>query len=524
MKKRMNQLLLGRLARLSFGLAILLIPLLALLSVVDARPLPERERTADTAVINAPQVITQTQTAIAQGQTAVAQTSIAQTLTSIPGTLTSVAQTQTAVAQPTSVTALVDVYEPNDTLQTAYTILPDVVAVCGANSATLWPVGDVDFYRFQLKAGSMYEIYTSNLTAGLDTFLIVYGIQGAQIAENDDYEFGNRASKVVITAQTDGFYYARISNQSATDPAGKTYCFQVREVPPPSVGAPDSCEPNYSFDHACLLGVGQTVNANFVPTVPNAIDHDFYRMWVKPGFYVCSTFGLSAVSDTNLILYNQNREAVAGSLQNSRASVASVHISYTGWLYALIGSVVPIAYSESGAYTYSFNCIETEPTATPVPFVPGPGSGATAVPAASPTPFIFPTFPPTPTPFTFETATPTPRPSVQINPLPTPTPGSGIEQPINVNVTIYYDSNLNYTPEATEGIADIAVALYAQTTGQLLAFGYTNEAGMVQFTGVTVAGPARVSVPFLKFSQITSNSQNNILIRVAPQPLPIGIP
>ena len=534
----MNQSSLSRLVRLGLGVAVLAIPFLALLSLGSASPISERAQAA--AQFNGnfgnsgnfPQVITQTQTAIAVGQTAVAQTAIAQTQTAIPATQTSVARTQTAVAQPSSTAILVDIYEPNDTLATAYTIAPDIVTVCGANPATLWPQGDIDFYRFQLKAGSAYEIFTSSLSAGLDTFLIVYDPQGNQIAHNDDYEFGNRASRVVISAQVNGFYFARITNQSTMNPAGKTYCFQVREIQgtatptPVLVGGADSCEPNNSFDEACLLGVGQAFNANFVPLIGPGVDNDFYRLWVKPGFYTCSTFDLSAVNDTNIILYNQNRDGLAGSEQTTRASVVSAYINYTGWLYALVGPVVPISYPESSSYTYSFRCVETEPTATPtaVPTRP-PTTGGVAPPAQpTPTPFVFPTFPPSPTPFTFETATPTPRPNVQINPLPSPTPAGGPQQTDNLNITVYYDSNLNYTPELTEGIADIAVALYEQATGQLLAFGYTNEAGMIQFGGVTAVGPTRVSIPYLKYSQLVTNTQANILIRVAPQPLPIGIP
>jgi hypothetical protein len=534
MGTHMNQSSLTRLVRLSLGLAVLAIPLLALLALASITPVSERAQAAAPQDSNFPQVVTQTQTAIAATSTALAQTAIAQTQTALPATQTSIARTQTAIAQPSATAILVDVFEPNDTIQTAYTIATDAIVVCGATPATLWPPGDVDFYRFQLKVGSAYEIFTSNLSAGLDTFLIVYDPQGNQIAQNDDYEFGNRASRVVISAQANGFYYARITNQSSLDPAGKTYCFQVREIqgtatPTPfptstRVAGADSCEPNNSFDQACLLGVGQTFNANFVPLLGQEIDNDFYRLWVRPGFYTCSTFDLSSVNDTNIILYNQNREGLAGSQQTTRESVVSVQINYTGWMYALVGPVVPITYAESGAYTYSFRCVEAEPTATPT-VTPRPVTGVGPGPAQpTPTPFVFPTFPPSPTPFTFETATPTPRPIVQINPLPTATPVGGPQLPFTINVTVYYDSNLNYTPEISEGIADIAVALYEQATGQLLAFGYTNEAGMIQFSGVTAVGPIRVSVPYLKYSQLTTNSQTNILLRVAPQPLPIGIP
>ena len=71
---------------------------------------------------------------------------------------------------------------------------------------------------------------------------------------------------------------------------------------------------------------------------------------------------------------------------------------------------------------------------------------------------------------------------------------------------------------------DAAVALYDNATGGLIAFGYTNEAGMAQFSNIAAGGAVRVAVPFLNYSQVVLASNSEILIRVAPQPLPIGIP
>ena len=93
-----------------------------------------------------------------------------------------------------------------------------------------------------------------------------------------------------------------------------------------------------------------------------------------------------------------------------------------------------------------------------------------------------------------------------------------------MNVTLYYDANNSFTPELTEGIMDTAVALYDNATSQLVAFGYTNEAGMAQFSNIETGGAIRVDVPFLNYSQVVLASNSEILIRVAPQPLPIGIP
>ena len=69
-----------------------------------------------------------------------------------------------------------------------------------------------------------------NLDPGLDTVLTVYDTQGNIIASNDDYEFGNLGSRVEFSAWTDGFYYAKVINQSASDPADQTYEFEVNEI------------------------------------------------------------------------------------------------------------------------------------------------------------------------------------------------------------------------------------------------------------------------------------------------------
>jgi hypothetical protein len=93
-----------------------------------------------------------------------------------------------------------------------------------------------------------------------------------------------------------------------------------------------------------------------------------------------------------------------------------------------------------------------------------------------------------------------------------------------VNVTLYYDGNNNNLPELNEGIVDVAIALYDNTTGQLLAFGYTNETGSIRFENIAATGALRVFVPYLNYSQIVFGDESNILLRVAPQNLPGTIP
>ena len=444
-----------------------------------------------------------------------------------------------------------DAYEPNNTFADATEIAPGQ-EFC---DLTLWPVGDQDYFTFFAKRGFTYRVFTDDLDPGVDTVLTVYNPQGNVIATNDDYQ-GNRRSQVEFEANADGFYFARILNQDLTDPADKRFCFNVSELPaatptitptplPPLAGG-DSCEWNSTIEFACLIGVDEPkTGLNFVPTLGSPQDTDMFRLWVKVGIqYTCETYNLSAYADTNIILLNQNGDPFSPPIGNDDrldpetlpdfSSKVTYLASYTGWLYVEVGPVNVPDYEDAHLQTYDLVCNSSVSTPTPTPtatFPPLPptggtgGTGATAVPIATPTTFAFPTFPPTPTPFMLPTSTATPTPPiVQFQPLPTSTPLSGGVQDITINVTLYYDVNNSFTPELTEGIENVVVFLFDSATGNLLLVGTTNETGTVRFSPVMASGPVRVVVPFLNYNQIIVGGSTDLLLRIAPQPLPIGIP
>jgi hypothetical protein len=171
-----------------------------------------------------------------------------------------------------------DAYEPNNTFGTA----TDIAAGQRFCNLTLWPTGDEDFFQFVGKAGSRYQVFTDALDPGLDTVLTVYNPQGNVIDTNDDFTTGNRRSEVEFTANTDGFYFARVINQDPSDPADRTYCFEVKEVQPststpqPNWADGDACEFNSLIEYACLIGVGETNSFNFVPTTGSEQDTIFF--------------------------------------------------------------------------------------------------------------------------------------------------------------------------------------------------------------------------------------------------------
>ena len=392
------------------------------------------------------------------------------TATLAPGqatlTITEDDPTPTPTIRPTAATGtpiFVDLSEPNDTLEEAYEVQPDATAIC---QLTLWPPGDLDFYRFAVKSGTFYQLTTSDLSPGIDTVLKVYNQNGEAIAENDDFgAAGELRSHVVIQAGATGFYYARVVNKSPADAANRTYCFGIdaSEQPTPTVTptlfptrtGSDTCEPNGRLDIACLFGDNQSQAFNFVPPFNEGPDQDFYRIWVKPGVTVtCETNQLSAVTDTNIIMLGPNGEDFNPQLGNDdkapgdRGSRLTFTSFYTGWLHVLVGPVNPVPLSQAAQFTYTLACTSSvPPTATPTtPFVPPTtgGGGGGGVVAPTITPF------PTPTPFDFSqllTPSPVVIPEVTIQPLPTATSAAGQQGTATVNVTLFYDSNFNFTPE-----------------------------------------------------------------------------
>jgi hypothetical protein len=275
---------------------------------------------------------------------------------------------------------------------------------------------------------------------------------------------------------------------------------------------------------------------NFVPVVAPGPDNDFFRLWVRSGLtYQCGTYDLSPQADTNLIIYDQNRNGIAGNADRDLpagdlGSEVTWTATYDGYLYVLVGPQNPPNYADSGLHTYELECslilatATPTPTNTPPPRATSPGGGGFF---PSPTPFILPTPFPTPTPIDFSAFNPTatPRPVVQIAPLATPAgDGGAAAATLVLNVNLYYDSNQNFQPELNEGIVDVAVGLYDAASGQLLAFGYTNDAGFVRFPSIAATNAVRVRVPFLNYSQVVAAGQQEIVLRVAPLPLPSTIP
>jgi hypothetical protein len=275
-----------------------------------------------------------------------------------------------------------------------------------------------------------------------------------------------------------------------------------------------------------LIALDQAeTNLNFVPAPGSPLtepDNDFFKLWVKPGERVtCQTQDLSGFTDTNMIVYDNNRNGIGGNddidrANGNRASKVTYYGTYEGWLYILIGNVYPIEEpaKDASKFTYTLLCSEGfGPTATPtntrVPVTP-----PTPVPTNTPTPSLSPTSSPT--------LTPTP-PFIQVRPLPTATTAGQRTFVIPISLQVYYDLNNNRVPDPGEGVVGVSARVVDVTTGRELTHGFTDGFG---FASLTVSAPdvVRLIVPYLNYSVVVQTSGVSLALRIAPYDLPIVIP
>jgi hypothetical protein len=420
-----------------------------------------------------------------------------------------------------------DGYSNNNSKEKAYELPVSTLVTLSSleGVANFYPdKSDEDWYRIWAKDDKWYKVTTSELS-GVDTYVVVYDKDGDK-KESDDDGAGGYASTVTWKAKYDGWYYICVTNKVNT--AG-TYNMTVEEsseppeTPTPTPVSPsgDTCENNHDFEHACIIAADKAYTFNLVPPYPNGSDSDYFKLWVKSGFiYECQTSNLAPGVDPNMILWsgpsdspetliggNDDRDKEAGDIN----SYFAYYATYEGWMYILIGTGdrTPPDVSNSN---YTLECkmqVPGQPTATPSPTpLPGKGTDDGETPSAP-------------------VATATPVPGLTIRPLTTPAPPPPPTPPspqfVPVSLLVYYDGNGDGQPGAGEGIAGISAQAYEAATNQLLAQGFTDEQGGLQFT-VAAQGPVRVRVPFFGFSQLVAGEGASLYLRVPPQPLPEGAP
>lgn len=420
---------------------------------------------------------------------------------------------------PTSTPPNYDNYWPNNTRAQAYT-LPVATSVKLSNLLGVANfLGGNDWFKFWAKDGKHYEVTTSSLS-DCDTRIEIYKEGSSSPVKSNDDGAGGYASKATFQASDDTYYYVKVENKVSTS---GSYDMTVAESTPstsptatPGPGPDpkaDGCEHNYDFEHACVIAPNDAETFNFVPKY-GGVDNDYFKIWVKPGFhYECYTSYLDTGVDPNMIVYTGPSESNAIGGNDDRAtgdfnSYFSYYSTYDGWLYVLVGygNRTP---SDIYNSNYTLQCdmsTQGQPAATGTPRPTSPPR-----PTSTPRP---------------EAPTPTPPQGLTVRSLTTPVPGVAptvASRFVPVTLLIYYDANDDQQPGAGEGVVGISAQAHEATTNQLLAQGFTDSRGSLEFT-VAAQGPVRVSVPFFGFSQLVAGEGASIRLRVPFKPLPAETP
>ena len=143
--------------------------------------------------------------------------------------------------------------EPNDSLSAPQVIEVPVNSSKGfvVWDATLLPVGERDFYRFQVAQAGTYSI---RVDTNLDTVLRLYDGDGALIAENDnggnpDMPLNRLASGVTVNLEV-GTYIAEVAYYLNLGRAR----YALRVFPGTTAPDYDPTEPNDTLERAISLG------------------------------------------------------------------------------------------------------------------------------------------------------------------------------------------------------------------------------------------------------------------------------
>ncbi len=423
-----------------------------------------------------------------------------------------------------------DDYEPNDTFAEADGEGPTLpIQVPILLELTFHNEDDDDYFRFYAKEDRWYQATTSDLNL-VDTLVEIYDADQTRVGRDDDGA-GGLASQASWQADYDGYYYIVVQNN--VDSVGG-YNLTLDEITAPATETPgpsptpgatpraeaDDCEPNLDFEHACVIPVNETQTFDFLPVLGEGPDNDFYKIWVKSGLHFrCETSELAPGVDPNMIIFSGPSwdHAIAGNddvEEGNYNSALNYYATYDGWLYVLVGTGDRTPPDIYDSY-YDLRCEKSTESfvATSTPQPTATSGAPEETPTATPTRAESP--PPTVTPGTQ---------ALSIRPVTTPTPpATPAPRFVPVSLLVYYDANDDGQIGAGEGITGISAQAYDVATDELLAQGYTDAQGSLDFT-VSAQGPVRITIPFLGFSHLVTGAEASIQVRVPPRSLLGGTP
>jgi hypothetical protein len=462
--------------------------------------------------------------------------------------------TATPSPTPTANLPQPDAYERNDTSGTAAMIaLPAQV-----EKLNFYPAGDVDYFRFSVKASQSGLTLTLDTYAeiGIDTTMRLLSSDGAIVAENDDFSPTETRSHIAVRT-SEGEYSIEIANRAQSRPEFKTYNLELNLIQPALPAAEPTATPtpepagawdqyagtNYTWENAPQIAIGEPIEGLtfgcpiWDATRSGCAVPDFFRIAVKQGTcYTAATERLAPGVDTNLIVYTEQRDSAApitgndDRAQDDFSSMATFCSPYTGDAYLLIGQAgnsAPPPPIKDRTYTLIINLWSPpDPTSDPAPLPlppaepptsaplpqPGPPNGDVGLGADEP-PQVIPA-PDMPAPISEPDGMPSLRGVIveEIKPEQAAQPTAILQIAIPVAVLACYDRNLNQSCDVDEGIAGLTVYVSNSASGELLGQGITNQSGRAQLT-VRAAETASINISVPSFAASQTISARSAQIR-----------
>jgi len=167
----------------------------------------------------------------------------------------------------TIIPIVADDYEPDNSFDTAKYHL-------SLNTGyTFYPLGDVDYVKFDALEGTIYDIYTS---PNYDTELTLYNSGKMQIAyNNNDSTISEEtvSSRIIWTCPSSGMYYVKANLYSNPQIVRYGLGITYQNVLP---AYPDNYEPNDSTASATLM----SQSCSFDASLHNSSDIDYYTYYI----------------------------------------------------------------------------------------------------------------------------------------------------------------------------------------------------------------------------------------------------
>ncbi|OLS28691.1 MAG: hypothetical protein HeimC2_05080 [Candidatus Heimdallarchaeota archaeon LC_2] len=184
---------------------------------------------------------------------------------------------------------IADVYEPDDSIGTATTLLSDSV-----QTHSIDPAGDVDYFNFTVSTISKVSIQTSGSVG--DTYMILYDSDGMFINYNDDYSGLWAGMDLYLDP---GTYIIRVEAYYSTDTIDSYNILLL--VTPLTV---DAFEPDDTISTATPLTSDNPQRHNLIPLD----DVDYYSITLlNPEVINIWTSGIGDMyADTEMWLYDSN--------------------------------------------------------------------------------------------------------------------------------------------------------------------------------------------------------------------------